>query len=212
MAKFEFDSEIVWRPTPELIAQSNLKRFMERHRLGSLEELMERSTTDIAWFWDAVLKELEIRFTKPYSQVMDLSRGIAWAQWCVGGEMNIIDNCLDKYAGTPADNRLAIKWEVEGGEIGTLTYQELRHGVNRAANALRSLGLGQGDVVGVFMPMTPEIVVAMLAIIKLGGIFLPLFSGFAASAVAARLRNAEAKGLFTADGCYRRGTSVPLKP
>src|SRR6266699_6291919 len=91
-------------------------------------------------------------------------------------------------------------------------YRELRMEVNRMANALRSLGLGKGDGVGVFMPMTPEIVVAMLAIIRIGGIFLPLFSGFGAQAVASRLADAEAKALFTADGLSRRGRAVPMKP
>ena len=75
MEPFEFGGDIVWRPTPELIAQSNLKRFMDRHGIASLEELMRRSTTDIAWFWDAVLRELDIRFYRPYSQVVDLPHG-----------------------------------------------------------------------------------------------------------------------------------------
>src|SRR6266511_3244306 len=212
MEKTECSGEIVWRPTPELVAQSNLKRFMDQHGVGSIEALQRRSTTDIAWFWDAVLKDLQIQFYKPYSRVVDLARGIAWPQWCVGGEMNIIHNCLDKYAGTPSDDRIAVRWEGEEGAVRTLTFAELRGDVNRAANALRSLGLGKGDAVGVFMPMTPEIVVAMLAIIKMGGIFLPLFSGFGAQAVAHRLADGEAKALFTADSTYRRGKVVPMKP
>src|SRR5256886_10854542 len=173
---------------------------------------MRRWTTDIGWFWDSVLRELDIRFSQPYSQTVDLSRGLAWPRWCVGGVMNIVHTCLDKYAGTPTDDRLALGWEGEEGEVRTLTFAELRREVNRAANALRSLGLGKADAVGVFMPMTPEIVVAMLAIIKIGGIFLPLFSGFGAQAVASRLADAEAKALFTADGFYRRGRAVPMKP
>src|ERR1044071_1621622 len=111
MQPFESTGEIVWRPTPELVAQSNLKRFMDRHRLRSLEELQERSTSDIAWFWEADLDDLHIRFRRPYSRLVDLSRGRAWPQWCVGGEMNIIDNCLDKYAGTPTDKKTALVWE-----------------------------------------------------------------------------------------------------
>ena|SRR5438128_7335216 len=212
MKALEFGGEIVWRPTTELVARSNLKRFMDRHGIGSFEELMRRSTTEIGWFWDSVLQELDIQFYQPYSQTVDLSRGLAWPRWCVGGVMNIVQNCLDKYAGTPTDDRLALRWEGEEGQVRTLTFAELRREVNRAANALRSLGLGKADAVGVFMPMTPEIVVAMLAIIKIGGIFLPLFSGFGAPAVAGRLANADAKALFTADGAYRRGKVVPMKP
>jgi acetyl-CoA synthetase len=212
METFEFTGETVWRPDPELVARSNLKRFLDRHGLRSLEELQRRSTSEIDWFWDAVLKELDIQFFKSYSQVIDLSRGIAWPQWCVGGEMNIVHNCLDKYAGSPIDSRIAIRWEGEEGVAHTCTYAELRQAVNRAANALRSLGLARGDVIAVFMPMTPEIVAAMLAIIKMGGVFLPLFSGFGAQALADRLADADAKALFTADGVYRRGKIVPIKP
>jgi len=212
MPRFVSSGEIVWRPTPELIAASNLRQFMDRHGLGSLAELQDRSTSDLAWFWEAVLRDLDIRFYEPYSRVVDLSRGLPWAEWCVGGRLNIVHNCLDKYAGTPVDEKAAVSWEGEEGEIRRLSYFQLRGEVNRAANALRSLGVGKGDAVGVFMPMTPEIVVAMLAIIKIGGVFLPLFSGFGAQAVADRLADADAKVLFTADGLYRRGKVIPLKP
>ena len=185
---------------------------MDQHALGSLAALQERSTSDLAWFWEAVLRDLDIRFYEPYSRVVDLSRGLPWAEWCVGGRLNIVHNCLDKYAGTSVDEKTAVLWEGEEGQIRRLSYSQLRSEVNRAANALRSLGVARGDSVGVFMPMTPEIVVAMLAILKIGGIFLPLFSGFGAQAVAERLADAEAKVLFTADGLYRRGKVVPLKP
>ena len=126
--------------------------------------------------------------------------------------MNIVHNMLDKYADTPTDRKPAIKSETEDGTVRTLTYKELREQVDRMANSLRSLGLGKGDAIGVFMPMVPEIVVAMLAIIKIGGIFLPLFSGFGAAAIVSRLNDAEAKALFTAAGTYRRGKFCPMKP
>jgi len=173
---------------------------------------MRRSTTDIAWFWDTVLCDLEIEFHKPYSRVVDLSEGKPWARWCIDGEMNIVHNMLDKYAGTSTDERIAIKSEVEDETTRTLTYKELREEVNRMATALHSLGLGRGDAIGVFMPMVPEIVVAMLAIIKIGGIFLPLFSGFGAAAIVSRLKDADAKALFTGAGTYRRGKFCAMKP
>jgi acetyl-CoA synthetase len=173
---------------------------------------MRRSTTDIAWFWDSVLRDLDIQFYKSYSRVVDLSDGKPWAKWCVDGEMNIVHNLLDKYADTPTDNKPAIKSEIEDGTKRELTYKELRHQVDLMANSLRTLGLGKGDAIGVFMPMVPEIVVAMLAIIKIGGIFLPLFSGFGAAAIVSRLKDADAKALFTAAGTYRRGKFCPMKP
>jgi acetyl-CoA synthetase len=212
VSEFQFGGQFVWHPTPELIAQSNLQRFIEKHALGSYGELMRRSTTDIAWFWDTVLHDLDIRFYRPYSQVLDLTEGKPWAHWCVDGEMNIVHNLLDKYTGIEIDNRLAIKSEIEDGTMRALTYKQLRDEVNKMAAALRSLGLGKGDAIGVFMPMVPEIVVAMVAIIKIGGIFLPLFSGFGAAAIVSRLNDANAKALFTGAGTYRRGKFCPMKP
>lgn len=209
---FDFGGDIVWRPTPDLIAASYLRRFMDRHGIGSLDDLQRRSTADIAWFWDAVLADLDVRFYESYSAVVDLSAGPAWPRWCVGGIMNVVHNCLDKYAGTPTDAHAAIRWEGEDGDSRAVTYAELRQDVNRAANALRSLGIGPGDVVGAFMPMVPEIAAAMLAVIKVGAIFLPLFSGYGAGAVASRLADAGAKALFTADGFRRRGKVVAMKP
>src|SRR6266446_10231983 len=212
VSEFQFGGDFVWYPTPELIAQSNLQRFIKKHALGSYDELMRRSTTDIAWFWDAVLHDLDIQFYKPYAQIVDLNEGKPWPHWCVGGEMNIVHNLLDKYAGTKIDNRLAIKSEIEDGATRTLTYKELREQVDAMAAALRGLGLGKGDAIGVFMPMVPEIVIAMLAIIKIGGVFLPLFSGFGTSAIVSRLTDADAKALFTAAGTYRRGKFCAMKP
>ena len=128
MKTFDFGGEIVWLPTPELMAQSNLRRFMGKHGLGSLEELQRRSVTDLDWFWNAVLHDLNIRFRQPYSRVVDLSRGIAWPEWCVGGVMNIVDNCLDKYAGTPTDSKTAIIWEGEEGQARRLSYFDCETG------------------------------------------------------------------------------------
>src|SRR2546425_8309971 len=108
------------------MAQSNLRRFMAKHGLGALEELQRRSVTNLDWFWNAVLRDLDIRFRRPYSRVVDLSPGIAWPQWCVGGAMNIVDNCLDKYAGSPTDTKPALLWEGEEGQARRFSYAELR--------------------------------------------------------------------------------------
>jgi acetyl-CoA synthetase len=205
------EGEIVWRPTAELIAQSNLARFMQRHGIGSYDELMRRSITEIEWFWNAVVEELDIQFYRPYTSVLDCSRGMAFPRWCVGGVMNIVHNCLDKYACGPTDGRIAVRAENEDGQVRCLSYAELRREVNKAANLLRSLGLGRGDAVGVFLPMNVECVVAMLAIIKIGGIFVPLFSGYGSEAVATRLANADARALVYADGVRRRGHLVGMK-
>jgi len=185
---------------------------MATNGLDSLDQLQQRSTADIGWFWEAVLRDLGIRFRRPYTRIVDLAQGPAWPEWCVGGFLNIVDNCLDRNAGTATDAKPPISWEDEEGRRGRVSYAELRRDVNRIANALRALGLRKGDAIGVFMPMTPEIVVAMLAIIKIGGVFLPLFSGFGSQALIARLADAEAKALFTADAGLRHGKVAPMKP
>ncbi len=208
---YKNEGPVVWQPTPETVEKANLTHFMRRHGIADFGELMRRSTEDVAWFTQAILGYLDYQFYRPYTQIVDLSRGIAWPRWCVGGEVNIVHNCLDKYIGSEIEDHIALIWEGEEGSVRRLTYGELYRQTNQAANALRSLGLGKGDAIGLFMPMTPEIVIALLAIAKIGGIILPLFSGFGAPAVATRLADAGAKALFTADGFLRRGKPVAMK-
>lgn len=210
--QFDFGGEVVWKPTSEYIQRANLTRFMRDYGIADFDELMSRSTRDVAWFTEAVLEFLGIEFYRPYSQVVNLSEGIQFPQWCLNGTMNIVHNCVDKYQETTLRDQPSMIWEGENGETRTLTYHDLFVQVNKAANALRSLGLGVGDAVGIYMPMTPEIVVALLAIAKIGGIILPLFSGYGTGAVVTRLLDANAKALFTADGFLRRGRPVPMKP
>jgi acetyl-CoA synthetase len=209
--QFTFGGDIVWRPTAEYIERAHLTAFMREHGIQDFNELMSRSTSDVAWFTDAVLKYLDIQFYEPYSKVVDLSEGIQFPKWCVDGKMNIVHNCVDKYQRLAISDQLSVLWEGEEGTTKSLTYQELYQEVNRCANALRSLGLGKGDAIGLFMPMTPEIVIALLAIAKIGGIILPLFSGYGAGAIASRLVDADAKALFAADGAFRRGKAVEMK-
>jgi acetyl-CoA synthetase len=211
MDHFEFGGTIAWRPTPEQIAQSRLAAFMKKHGIGSLDELMARSTADLEWFWRAVLDDLGIEFYEPYSRVIDLSPGIERPAWCVGGRMNIVHNCLEKWIGTPTEHRPALHWEGEEGTIRTLTYGELVRDVNRAAGGLRAIGVKPGDRVALFMPMCPELVAAFFAVIKIGGIVLPLFSGYGADAVTTRLQDASVTVLVTADGFWRRGQAVRMK-
>jgi acetyl-CoA synthetase len=208
---FDTQGEIVWQPTPAYVERSHLKRFMDRHGIATLDELRQRSTQDVGWFWEVVLDDLGIQFYEPYTRILDLSGGLPWPQWCVGGKLNIVHNCLDKWQGTSTWDRAALRWEGEEGTVRVLTYADLCRAVNRLANGMRALGLGKGDVIGLYMPMVPEIAIALLAIARIGGVILPLFSGYGARAVATRLVDADAKALFTADGFYRRGQLVALK-
>ncbi len=209
---FQFGGNIVWRPSHDQIVGSTVHAFMREHGLESFDALLDRSTTDVAWFTDAVLRFLDIRFSQPYSRVLDMSGGMQFPKWCVGGRMNIVESCLDRWAGDPRmREEPALRWEGEEGNVLGMTYGELTDEVNRCANALRELGFGPGDPIGLFMPMTPEIAIAFFAIARIGGIILPLFSGFGESAVASRLQDAGAAGLFTSDGAFRRGDIVGLK-
>jgi acetyl-CoA synthetase len=202
---------IAWRPSPAHIERSRLKRFMDQHRLRDYDHLLLRSTEVPEWFWDAVVKDLDLEFYTPYRRVVDTSQGMPWARWFVGGQFNYVHNALDKHAHSVLRNRLALIWEGEEGESRKHSYWELYRETNRLANALKSLGIQKGDRVGIFMPMVPETVIASLACSKIGAVFVPVFSGFGAPAAASRLSDCDARLLITADGLYRRGQVVPLK-
>ena len=206
----EFGGAVVWEPGSDYTERAHLTQFMRQNSLADFDALMERSTTDVSWFTEALLEYLDIRFSHPYSKVVDLSRGIAWPKWCVDGRMNIVYNCLDKYKGTETDSQSAVIWEGEGGKVRSFTYEDLRTQVNKAAGGLRSLGLGPGDAIGIYMPMVPEIVIALLAIAKIGGVILPLFSGYGVGSVTSRLVDGSAKALITADGFPRRGSTIEM--
>ncbi|HWC02684.1 MAG TPA: AMP-binding protein [Methylomirabilota bacterium] len=202
---------IVWRPTAEVAQRSRIGRFMHAQGIPALPELQRRSVSDLAWYWQAVERDLGVRWTTPYARVLDGSRGIPWPIWFPGGRLNITDNCVDRHVDAGRGTKPALVWEGDDGQARTLTYAELAADVNRLANALQGLGVGEGDRVGIFLPMSPEATIATLAVTKIGAIYTPCFSGFGAGAVASRLSDCEAKLVITADGFYRRGQVVRLK-
>ena len=202
---------VAWRPTEEYLQKSRLLRFMRHHDIPDYATLLERAASDPTWFWDAVSKDLELVWQRPYTQVLDTSRGIAWSTWFIGGQFNYVATALDQHAGSARAEQNAVIWEGEDGEVRSLTYSELFHLTNRVANALTELGVGRGDRVAIYMPMVPETVAATLACGKIGAIFMPVFSGYGAEAVATRLQDSEAKVIITADGYYRRGKVVAMK-
>jgi acetyl-CoA synthetase len=209
---YPFGQTIVWQPDPETIAGSNLAAMWQRHGLPDYDALLEWATDDIGRFWEAVLLDLDIRFYEPYSRVIDTSTGVERPVWCVDGVLNIVHNLLDKWQETEVAARDALRYESEEGDGVVWTYRELGEQVRICAAGLRSLGLKKGDAVGLYMPMTPELIVAFLATAKIGGIIIPLFSGYGPQAVAGRLSDANARALFVSDGLMRRGRAVPLKP
>ena len=211
MSEFPFGQPVAWRPSPEHVAGTNLARFWRRQGLGSYAELQAWALADVGRFWDAVLDDLGVEFSARYTQVLDTSGGIERPQWYVGGRMNAVHNALDRWMGTETWDRDAVRYESEEGETRSMTYAALHRAVEACAAGLRAHGLGPGDAVGLYLPMTPEIVVAFLAVARIGGVVLPLFSGYGAEAVATRLRDGAARALVVADAAPRRGRPVPMK-
>ncbi len=203
--------KIVWEPSGDYLDKSNIRRFMNKHGIEDYNELIKRSTEDVVWFWDAALKDLGIEWYEPYTQVMDDSGGFPWTKWFIGGKINIVHNCFDKNIEAGRGDRIAMRWEGDDGEVKSFTYAQLNAEICKLANAMRKAGVKKGDTVGLYMPMTPEIVVAFFATLKIGAATIPVFSGFGAMALATRLEDGDAKVLFTADGGLRRGKQVQIK-
>ncbi|MCS6805427.1 MAG: AMP-binding protein [Acidobacteriota bacterium] len=207
-----FDHAVAWRPDDETRARAQLTRFISLCGLDSFDALYRRSIEDVGWFTQRVLQFLGIQFDTPYRQIVDLSRGIQWPQWCVGGQLNITKSCLTPSAiHHMTANVPAVIWEGEEGARRTMSYAELNADVERCAAGLRALGLGRGDAVGIHLPMIPETVVALLAVGRIGGIAVPLFSGYGPAAIQSRLQDVGAKALFTCDAFPRRGRPVMAK-
>jgi acetyl-CoA synthetase len=200
-----------WNPSDDYVEQANVTRLARAHGLAGIDELRARSVADPAWFWDAAVNDLGIRFRHPYSRVLDLRNGIEHPEWFVDGTLNIVDSCLVRWRDEAAD-RIAVVHEDEGGRVRELSFRQLADEVARAANGLRNIGIGVGDAVAIYLPMIPEAVIACYAVASLGAILVPLFSGFASSAIASRLADAEAKAVIVADTTTRRGRALPLLP
>ncbi len=200
-----------WQPNEALSQASNAAQFMRALGVERWEDLVRCGDEDPERFHRALLDHAGFRFYRPYDAVLDESRGAPWARWCVGGTTNVVLNVLDRWRDTPTWDKTAIDWEGEDGSRRTLSYRELDREVCRLAGGLRALGVAPGDVVATYLPNLPEAMVAMLAVAKIGAIVMPLFSGFGADAVAARLAIGGAKAVITVDASLRRGKQVGAK-
>ncbi|CAA0108317.1 Acetyl-coenzyme A synthetase [Starkeya nomas] len=204
------EAEFAWVPDAERIAGSRLTEFIRAGGCRDFDELYRRADADPGWFWEQVIRFGDLRFERPYDRIMDDSRGIEWTRWCVGGTTNMAANCIDRHRGTPTYDQTYIVSEAEDGTTRSLTYREFDAQVCRFAGVLHGRGIGPGDVVGLLMPLIPETFVAYFAIVKLGAIVMPLFSGFAPGAIAERFNMTDTKIVVTTDVMYRRGSSVRL--
>ena len=172
---------IAWRPSDEYVRRSRLKRFMDRHGIATLDELNRRSTDDLDWFWRAVSDDLELEWYRPFEQVVDTQRGIAWPRWWVGGQFNYVHNALDKHVTTERRNKLALIWE---GEDGAEADVHLLGAVGRdeppRQRAARRSASARATASASSCRWCPEVCIASLACSKVGAIFTPIFSGYAA--------------------------------
>jgi acetyl-CoA synthetase len=200
-----------WHPSADLLENSNVARLMRTFGVKTADELRAASVADVGRFWDEVVADLGIPFSAPYSQVVDLSGGIEHPEWFVDGEVNVADACLSRWAAATPDE-VAVVHEAEDETTRELTYAELSDQVATVRAGLREHGIGKGDAVAIFMPMTPEAVVATYAVASIGAMVVPLFSGFAPTAIASRLQDAEAKAVLTAAGTVRRRKTTLMKP
>ena len=202
---------IVWTPTEEQKAGARMTDFLQYCGKSDFAALLKWSDANPEAFNTALLQYIDYRFYRPYERVMDTSGGPPHVEWCVGGTTNVVLNCLDRWLDGPAQNKIALEWDGEDGREKSYSFAELHRETCRLANGLHALGLGQGDVVGLYLPNVPEAVVALLAIAKIGGIVLPMFSGFGADAIAERLTDGGAKAVITVDGSPRRGKVADAK-
>src|SRR5919202_814642 len=201
---------IVWTPGAEVLEQANVVRLMRRLGFDDYRSLQRFSAEQPERFWPAAVEDMGLEYSRPWDDVVDLSRGPEWATWFVGGRLNLAWNCVHRWAERTPDVAAAL-WESEDGDRHGLSYRELSARVTRFAEALVELGVRPGDRVAFFLPMSPEVSIVSHACAHVGAIQVPIFSGFAAPAVAQRLRHSEAKVVVTADGSLRRGREVPMK-
>ena len=170
--------------------------------------LYDEARADRLGFWAERARELH--WHTPFTQTLDWSKA-PFARWFADGELNVAFNCLDRHVLAGNGDRVAIHWEGEPGDTRTFTYAELTREVKRAANMLAALGVGQGDRVAIYLPVIPEAVIAMLAVARLGAIHSVIFGGFSAESIRARVEDADAKLVITADGGWRKGRVFALK-
>jgi acetyl-CoA synthetase len=202
--------EVIWRPTPEVLDRANVVRLMRSCGIEDYPELLRRSQEEPAWFWPAVVEDLGLEFFEPWEQVVDRSRGPEWATWFVGGKLNVAWNCVHRWARGPRATDVALTFQGEAGERRSLTFVQLSGEVTRLAETLVGLGVEPGDRVALYLPMSPEAAIASHACAHIGAVQVPVFSGFAAAAVAQRLLDAEAKVVVTCVSSRRRGRELPM--
>lgn len=203
-------SEFAFTPTKEQIENSNVHRLAKKLGFDSFEKLLQKSYDDPEWFWEQVSSDIGIVWSKKFEKILDISDGIAWPKWFVGGKTNIVTSSLERFA-KETPNKIAYHFVSEDGTVEKITYSQLEIEVTKLANGLQNVGVKKGDVIAIYLPMIKEAFVAVLAAAKIGAIQTIIFSGFSADSLNIRLQDSKAKVLFVCDGFFRRGKKVSQK-
>jgi acetyl-CoA synthetase len=194
----------------ELLDQETFSPSSEfaSHAVISDSEIHEKAKQDPEGFWAEQAEALD--WDEKWTQVLDWSNP-PFAKWFVGGKLNVAYNCVDRHVEAGLGERVAFHWRGEEGEERDITYADLHRDVQRFANALKERGIEKGDVVGIYLPMIPEVAVAMLACARIGAPHNVVFGGFSPESVKERMEFSEAKALITVDGARRKGRTAPIK-
>lgn len=180
---------------------------MKKHGISSLNELSEKSKTEIEWYWESVEKDIGIVWDRAYSKTLDSSKGIMYSKWFVGGKTNIYSSSVQKHKKRNPD-KIAYYFISEDKTVSKISYAELDIKVSKLANALKSIGIKKGDIVAIYLPMIEQLILAILACAKIGAIQTVIFSGYSTESLHARLQDCSAKVLFVSDGFFRKGKPV----
>ncbi|MEK6237785.1 MAG: AMP-binding protein, partial [Planctomycetales bacterium] len=208
MAEHEGQIENVMREERSFPPPAELSAQAQIGSMEAYEALYNEAKADPEGFWGKLARE-ELHWFEPFEKTLEWNE--PFAEWFVGGKTNVSHNCLDRHVDAGRGDQTAILWEGEPGDSRTLTYRELRDEVAKFANVLKKLGVVPGDVVSIYMPMVPELAIAMIACARVGAVHSVIFGGFSAEAIADRNQDAKAKIQLTADSGWRRGKELPLK-
>jgi len=192
----------VFKPSAEFQRQANLGSY------AAYKKLYNESVNTPEKFWERQAKELLV-WRKPFKKVLQWDA--PHAKWFSGGKLNVSENCLDRHLGTARENKAALIFEGEPGDVRTITYKQLHFHVCRLAHIFENMGIVAGDRIALYLPMIPEAVIAMLACARVAAVHTVIFGGFSAEAIKDRLNDCKAKLVITADGGWRRGKVIELK-
>ena len=201
---------IIWEAPDSIKKKSKLTQFLKHCNVSNYDDLEKKSFSDPGWLWDNVIKFSNLKFYKPYKKILDETKGPPWSKWCVGGTTNIVLNCVDRHKDKDFFKETFIYSEREDGRENSITYEEFDKQISKVGNSLKINGFKKGDVIALYMPQFIETYIAYFAILKIGCVVLPLFSGYGSKAVIERLNIAKAKGIFTVEKTFRKGKEIRM--